>query len=149
MDLHFKTWLESEHKEILIHGARAVIIPSEEWGPKKDATQYDADNHIIQIRSDYPWQQDPVGWIVHELVHYNAKTGWDGDEDHPYPFNPIERKAYTEQFKYLINKGYKTLEQIMQIPWIQHHDSPDDLKAFQQYFSDAFKQLDIKNQFDT
>ena len=93
------------------------IIPQNEWARgKEDPTEYDFDNKTIRVREDYDSASDPAGWMVHEKAHHQFGSQ---DTSGQYPNNPVEERAYKEQFKYLKNKGY-TFEQIFSIPTMEH-----------------------------
>jgi len=95
-----------------------IVVDDSTFPPQKiDPTQYDAENDIILVKSSYDTVKDPAGWMVHEKVH--AKLRNTPDDGKQYPSNSIERAAYTEQFKYLKQKGY-TFDQIFTIPTMEH-----------------------------
>lgn len=83
------------------------IEVSNSWdAQKQDPTEFDAELNVIRVRGDYDADLDLCGWIVHEKVHaYLASINYQDDYNPPviqYPFNSVERMAYTWQFIYLI-----------------------------------------------
>lgn len=94
------------------------------WDSRKlDPTFYDIDSKKIYVRPDYDIANDPDGWIVHERIHaYLASIHFEDNYNPPlvvYPFNDVEKYAYTWQFVYLLETG--RIESISDIktfmPW--------------------------------
>lgn len=86
---------------------------------KKDPTEYDESTDTIFVRSTYDIENDPEGWIVHEQIHaYLASIKFE-DNNKSYPFNDVERHAFTWQFVYLLETGrVKTIEDVeFFMPW--------------------------------
>ena len=94
------------------------IIDVTQW-KKEDPTEYDGLADTIFVRSTYDIENDPEGWLVHERIHaYLASINFE-DNDKSYPFNNVERHAYTWQFVYLLELGWvKTINDIERfMPW--------------------------------
>lgn len=98
------------------------IIDFTQW-KKEDPTEYDESTDTIFVRSTYDIENDPEGWLVHERIHaYLASIKFEDNYNPPlieYPFNNVERHAYTWQFVYLLEtskvKSIGEVELIM--PW--------------------------------
>ncbi|MBR5412096.1 MAG: hypothetical protein IK114_03505 [Fibrobacter sp.] len=90
---------------------------------KLDPTEYDVKTDSINVRSNYDVQKDPDGWIVHEKIHaYLASVHFEDNYNPPlveYPFNDVERYAFTWQFVFLLETkridSISDIEKIM--PW--------------------------------
>lgn len=81
------------------------ICPSDIW--EKDApAEYDVNTNTIYFRLGYDPNSDCDGWIVHEMIRaYLASINFEDNYNPPiveYPFNDIERYAFTWQFVYLL-----------------------------------------------
>lgn len=86
---------------------------------KEDPTEYDISKDTIRVRSTYDIDNDPEGWIVHERIHaYLASIKFE-DNNKTYPFNDVERHAFTWQFVYLLETGrVKSIDNIeFFMPW--------------------------------
>ena len=86
---------------------------------KEDPTEYDISKDKIRVRSTYDIDNDPEGWIVHERIHaYLASIKFE-DNNKTYPFNDVERHAFTWQFVYLLETGrVKSIDNIeFFMPW--------------------------------
>lgn len=104
--------------------SKYVIEHLNDWDPKKkDPTFYDAESKKIFVRNDYGIDEDVYGWIVHEKVHLYLDSIHFEDNYNPplieYPFNEIERHAYTWQFVFLLETmRVRCLDDIKKImPW--------------------------------
>jgi len=89
-----------------------------QWA-KEDPTEYDISKDVIRVRSTYDIDNDPEGWIVHERIHaYLASIKFE-DNNKTYPFNDVERHAFTWQFVYLLETGrVKSIDNIeFFMPW--------------------------------
>ena len=86
---------------------------------KEDPTEYDISKDSVRVRSTYDIENDPEGWIVHERIHaYLASIKFE-DNDKTYPFNDVERHAFTWQFVYLLETSrVKSIDNIeFFMPW--------------------------------
>ena len=90
---------------------------------KEDPTEYDESTDTIFVRSTYDIENDPEGWLVHERIHaYLASIKFEDNYNPPlieYPFNNVERHAYTWQFVYLLETSrVKSIDNIeFFMPW--------------------------------
>lgn len=111
----FKNWLnESQIIKVDSYDLPIVIIPKKDWQQgKKDPTEFDADHDVVRIRGDYDYKKDPTGWMRHEMMHHKLHhtKGWK-DDGKEYPYNSTEVQAYTNQFKHLKKKGYKSFKDV-------------------------------------
>jgi len=94
-------------KEYIKESAPRIVVDDSTFEGKTDPTQYSDDDNVIYVKSTYDVKNDPEAWIVHELIH-GKRIPDDGAE---YPYNKVERIAYTEQFTELIKRGF-TFEDI-------------------------------------
>ena len=95
------------------------IKPKKEWDERKDdPTEYDHLSETIFVRGDYDINKD-----VHEKIHaYLDSIHFEDNYNPPlveYPFNEVERFAYTWQFVYLLEtRRIKSVADIKEImPW--------------------------------
>ena len=81
------------------------ILPSDIW-EKEAPAEYDKNTNTIFFRLGYDPDKDCDGWIVHEMIHAHlASINFEDNYNPPiveYPFNDIERYAFTWQFVYLL-----------------------------------------------
>ena len=86
---------------------------------KEDPTEYDKLTDTISVRSTYDIENDPEGWIVHERIRAYLTSIKFEDDNKSYPFNDVERHAFTWQFVYLLETGrVKTVDGIeLFMPW--------------------------------
>ena len=121
----FKNWLNESVSTIKIDGYDLpfVVIPKEKWAEgKKDPTEFDGDNSVVRVRSDYDYIKDPINWMRHELIHYMMHKKGIKDDGKDYPMNNTEVRAYTYQFKEFKKQGVKSLEDIIDKMGKRHHE---------------------------
>ena len=119
----FKYWLnESQTIKVDNNDLPIMIIKKEDWPEgKNDPTEFDSDNNVVRVRSDYDYKKDPLNWMKHELVHYLYQKKGIKDDKKGYPKNNIEAAAYTHQFKTFKKQGIKNLEDIIDKLGKRHH----------------------------
>ncbi len=120
---------------------------------KTDGTQFSYDNNEIQImRSHTVAKEKRIKWLVHEIGHwiffnkYSEAKAYEGGD---YPYNYIERYAYSCQFKKIQEDGNKNFEQILKLCKPNgYEDVRNILKVYwnnpDKYINDPFADLPIK-----
>ena len=78
------------------------VVKKADWPEGKgDPTEYDMRNKTVNVRDDYDMDKDELGWMRHELAHYEFDRDGHKDDGKEYPENSEEAYAYGEQFAYL------------------------------------------------
>ena len=129
----YKNWLnESRLIKVDNYDLPIVIVKKEDWPEgKNDPTEFDSDDNVVRIRSDYDYKKDPLNWMKHELIHYLLYKKGSKDDGKEYPTNNTERVAYTYQFKKFKRQGIKKFEDLPDLGKKQHE------KILKKYWEDA------------
>lgn len=110
---------------------RIVVVLKGDWpAGKLDPTEYDDASQTIRVSSDYDYISDPTGWMRHEVQHHKLIVCNFRDDEYEYPYNAVEKQAYTEQFKYLRSKGVDNWLQLMP-------NKAQYVKILMKYWNDA------------
>jgi len=110
-------------------GYNDIEVNFELWedSGKIDPTEFDSEKDMIKIKPEFVkyilLKGDTCGWLIHETAHHIAHIKNIIDDNVEYPANKIERFTYSCQFKYLQEKGLKSIDQLKNDRYFKHEFS--------------------------
>ncbi len=111
---------------------KIAIVPDKVWVKGSQPSESHAEKQLILMKESYYEQEenpDEIAWMNHELAHCKKMLDSESEEqylkdmqtyafndiktEYAYPNNLVEEYTFTEQFKYLKDKG-KSKEEILE-----------------------------------
>ena len=151
---HYQTQLKAFHDKRL-DNVTIAIVPDELWVKGNQPSESDAEKQLISIKQSYFEAQenpDEIAWLSHELAHcqnfldsespeaYQKNMQKIAFEDlktkYPYPNNPVEQFAFTQQFQYL-KKQDKSRENILKMLGRYYHE--EDFPFFNRLLDGVYR----------